>query len=128
LASSTTPRFSSSGGRPACTFAPRAATLWPPSRARWLPACRPLSGCATATHDSRKGWINRLAVHPAHRRRVLALRLVRLCGQHFQAQGIDVWAALIEDWNAPSLALFRQAGYDLAPNITYASRRMGAGV
>jgi GNAT superfamily N-acetyltransferase len=87
-----------------------------------------LVAVAIATHDSRKGWINRLAVLPAYRRRGLALRLIRLCEQHFQAEGIDIWAALIEDWNAPSLALFRRAGYDLAPNISYASRRTGAGV
>lgn len=87
-----------------------------------------LVAVAIATHDSRKGWINRLAVHPVHRRRGLGLRLIRLCEQYFQSQGIDIWAALIEDWNTASLALFRRAGYDLASNITYASRRMGAGV
>jgi N-acetylglutamate synthase len=76
-----------------------------------------------ATHDSRKGWINRLAVDPDYRRQGLATRLIGLCEEHFQAQGVDIWAALIEDWNEASLALFRQAGYPLAPDITYASRR-----
>jgi ribosomal protein S18 acetylase RimI-like enzyme len=87
-----------------------------------------LIAVAITTHDSRKGWINRLAVLPAYRHRGLALRLIRLCEEHFQSEGIDIWAALIEDWNRASLALFRRAGYDLAPNITYASRRTGAGV
>lgn len=76
-----------------------------------------------ATHDSRKGWINRLAVDPQYRRRGLALQLIRLCEDHFRQQGIEVWAALIEDWNTASLALFRKAGYDLSDGITYASRR-----
>ena len=76
-----------------------------------------------ATHDSRKGWINRLAVLPAYRGQGLALRLIRLCEEHFQGLGIEVWAALIEDWNQESLALFRKAGYALTRNITYASRR-----
>jgi GNAT superfamily N-acetyltransferase len=76
-----------------------------------------------STHDSRKGWINRLAVDPDYRRQGLATQLVRLCEDHFHALGIDIWAALIEDWNEASLALFGQAGYDLADNIIYARRR-----
>lgn len=81
-----------------------------------------------ATHDSRKGWINRLAVDPDYRRQGLGTQLIRLCEAHFHALGIDIWAALIEDWNEASLALFRQAGYDLADDITYASRRSRADV
>lgn len=87
-----------------------------------------LAAVALATHDSRKGWINRLAVHPDYRRQGLGTRLIRLCEQHFQAQGIGIWAALIEDWNEASLALFSRAGYALAEDITYASRRVSSGV
>lgn len=81
-----------------------------------------------ATHDSRKGWINRLAVDPDYRRQGLATWLIRLCEEHFRSLGIDIWAALIEDWNEASLALFRSAGYALADDITYASRRVSSGV
>lgn len=87
-----------------------------------------LVAVALATHDSRKGWINRLAVDPNYRRQGLGTRLVRLCEEHFHSLGIDIWAALIEDWNAASLALFRRTGYDLAADITYASRRSRADV
>ena len=55
------------------------------------------------------------------------MRLIRLCEEHFQAQDIHIWAALIEDWNEASLALFRQAGYDLADHIIYARRRSHSG-
>lgn len=81
-----------------------------------------------ATHDSRKGWINRLAVDPEYRRQGLARRLIGLCEAHFRGLDIDLWAALIEDWNEASLALFRSAGYALADDITYASRRGRADV
>ena len=87
-----------------------------------------LVAVALATHDSRKGWINRLAVDPGYRRQGLATQLIHLCEAHFRSQGIDIWAALIEDWNEASLALFRQTGYALAADITYASRRSHAGV
>lgn len=79
-----------------------------------------------ATHDSRKGWINRLAVDPDYRRQGLAVHLIRLCEQHFQHLGIEVWAALIEDWNEASLALFRAAGYLIHDDVIYASRRARA--
>ena len=82
-----------------------------------------LVAVALATHDSRKGWINRLAVDPDFRRQGLGLQLIRLCEEHFRVVGIDVWAALIEDWNEASLALFGKAGYHIHDNITYASRR-----
>ncbi len=81
-----------------------------------------------ATHDSRKGWINRLAVDPDYRRRGLATRLIGLCEAHFQALGIDIWAALIEEWNQASLALFHSADYALTDDITYARKRSHAGV
>ena len=82
-----------------------------------------LVAVALATHDSRKGWINRLAVDPDYRRQGLGLQLIRLCEEHFRSVGIDIWAALIEDWNEASLALFRKAGYHVHDNITYASQR-----
>jgi ribosomal protein S18 acetylase RimI-like enzyme len=87
-----------------------------------------LVGVVLATHDSRKGWINRLAVDPDYRRQGLGTRLIRLAEEHFRSLGIEIWAALIEEWNEASLALFRSAGYDLADNIVYASRRQGADV
>ena len=79
-----------------------------------------------ATHDSRKGWINRLAVDPGYRRQGLAVHLIRLCETHFQHLGIDVWAALIEDSNEASMALFRKAGYLIHDDVIYASRRARA--
>lgn len=84
-----------------------------------------LAAVVLATHDGRKGWINRLAVDPDYRRRGLALRLIGLCEEHFRSLGIEVWAALIENWNEPSLALFQKAGY-LSHDVTYVSRRAWA--
>ena len=82
-----------------------------------------LMAVVIATHDSRKGWINRLAVDPEYRRQGIGLQLIHLCEEHFRTVEIDIWAALIEDWNEASLALFRKAGYHIHDNITYASLR-----
>ncbi|HUW15275.1 MAG TPA: GNAT family N-acetyltransferase [Anaerolineae bacterium] len=76
-----------------------------------------------ATHDGRKGWLNRLVVDESHRRQGLARRLIIAAEQWLAAQGVDVWAVLIEDDNDPSLQLFQSAGYILARDILYLSKR-----
>jgi ribosomal protein S18 acetylase RimI-like enzyme len=79
------------------------------------------------THDARKGWINRLAVDPAYRRRGLAQRLIIEAERWFaQELGLEVWAALIEKENIASQALFEQMGYG-RHDLVYVSKRTRAG-
>jgi ribosomal protein S18 acetylase RimI-like enzyme len=82
-----------------------------------------LVGVIVITHDSRKGWLNRLAIDPACRRQGLALRLIEAAEEHLRSEGIQVIAALIEEGNGPSLALFAAAGYADHPGIHYLSKR-----
>jgi ribosomal protein S18 acetylase RimI-like enzyme len=82
-----------------------------------------LVGVIIVTHDGRKGWINRLAVDPAHRRRGYARALIAAAEAKLQAQGIKVIAALVERENADSLGLFQSAGYGLDDRICYLSKR-----
>lgn len=82
-----------------------------------------LIAVAVLTHDSRKGWINRLAVDPAYRRQGLARRLVTEAERWFtEYLGLEVWAALVERHNAPSMALFEESGYE-QPDVVYISKR-----
>lgn len=79
------------------------------------------------THDGRKGWINRLAVDPAYRRRGLARRLIAEAERWFiQDLGLEVWAALIEPDNNSSLALFDALGY-ARHELVYVSKRLHPG-
>ncbi len=82
-----------------------------------------LVGAVLGTHDTRKGWINRLAVHPAYRRRGLARRLVRACERALRAGRIEMFCALIETDNAASEAVFRSLGYEVV-DILYARRKL----
>jgi ribosomal protein S18 acetylase RimI-like enzyme len=82
-----------------------------------------LVGVVVATHDARKGWINRLAIHPNFRRRGLGRRLITEAEDVLHAQGMQIIAALIEDGNEPSLELFRQAGYSEHADIHYMTKR-----
>ena len=82
-----------------------------------------LVGTVLGTHDTRKGWINRLAVHPDYRHRGIAARLVRECERCLRRRGIDMFAALIEPGNRASESLFRRLGYDMM-EMTYARRKL----
>lgn len=75
------------------------------------------------THDGRKGWLNRLAVHPDFRRRGLGTFLIAAAERALQEQRMQIIAALIEDGNQPSLALFDAAGYVLHRDIHYLTKR-----
>ena len=83
-----------------------------------------LVAAAIVTHDSRKGWINRLAVDPDHRRRGYGMRLVEEAEALLHEQGIPVTAVLVMGYNAGSLALFQKAGYvEIDPGIHYLTKR-----
>jgi N-acetylglutamate synthase len=82
-----------------------------------------LVAVAVLTHDGRRGWINRLAVDPACRRRGLAARLIAEAERWFtQDLGLEVWAALIEGENRGSQALFDALGYRWH-DVVYVSKR-----
>jgi N-acetylglutamate synthase len=77
-----------------------------------------------ASHDGRKGWINRLAVDPSSRGRGLGTLLTRAAEETLRDRGMTVIAALIEPGNEPSLALFRRLGYvEPSAGIHYLSKR-----
>ena len=64
-----------------------------------------------AEFDGRRGWINRLAVHPDHRGEGLAGRVIHECEYFLEMQGAVVIAALIEEVNFPSMACFHKEGF-----------------
>jgi N-acetylglutamate synthase len=81
-----------------------------------------LVACVVITDDTRKGWINRLAVDPAYRRQGLGARLIADAEQELHSKGIAVFAALIESENQASLSLFQREGYT-SHDIVYVSKR-----
>ncbi|MBM4247848.1 MAG: GNAT family N-acetyltransferase [Euryarchaeota archaeon] len=75
------------------------------------------------THDGRKGWINRLAVLPGHRRRGLGTLLVRELERRFRRLGPDIVCGLVETYNQESMAFFAKMGYVRHEDIIYYSKR-----
>ena len=80
------------------------------------------------TSDGRKGWINRLAVHPAYRHEGVALELISRAEKELKARGIGIVSALIEKGNEASSALFDKAGYELREDILYVRKEFAKGV
>ncbi|HYM40304.1 MAG TPA: GNAT family N-acetyltransferase [Thermoplasmata archaeon] len=78
-----------------------------------------LVGTVFGTHDTRKGWINRLAVLPEYRRAGIAARLVRECERGLRKYGLEMFAALIEAENTPSRSLFAKLGYTPSDILYY---------
>lgn len=81
-------------------------------------------GVALATHDGRKGWINRLAVKPEHRKKGIAQELVRASEEAFREIGLGLSCALVEDWNEPSMNLFEKEGYVPRKDIFYYRKKL----
>lgn len=81
-----------------------------------------LVGIVVGTDDGRKGWVNRLAVHPAYRRRGVASRLLAALETAFEQNDVHVFAALIEDENVDSRSFFEARGYEDS-DVHYYSKR-----
>ena len=80
-------------------------------------------GTVLATHDGRKGWINRLAIDPAFREQGLGQKLIQEAEEELEKDGIMMFAALIEVNNLPSINLFGKLGYEYHPEIKYFTRK-----
>lgn len=64
-------------------------------------------------------WINEVSTAPAHRRRGIAKRLVRVMVEHMRVQGCgEVWLATEMD-NEPARALYRSTGANETPIVMY---------
>lgn len=81
-----------------------------------------LIGAVLVTHDTRKGWINRLAIHPDHRRKGYASELIAAAEGELREMGFHIFAVLIEADNNASQELFAREGYE-AHHIVYMSKR-----
>lgn len=80
-------------------------------------------GSIFATHDGRKGWINRLVITPEFRNKGLAQKLITGAENMLKQQGIEIIACLIENWNKQSMKLFQKTGYKKHTDIIYFTKR-----
>lgn len=82
-----------------------------------------LVGAVIASHNGRKGWINRVAVEPDFQNRGIASKLILKCEQFFLDDEIKIFACLIENWNDKSEKLFEKNGYSKFHEVNYYTKR-----
>ena len=80
-------------------------------------------GMIMGSYDSRKGWLNRLAVVPEYQGKGIAQNLVEEMEKRLKAKGFRIIATLIEDGHEESMSLFKTAGYIVHNDITYLTKR-----
>ena len=80
-------------------------------------------GTILGTHDGRKGWINRLAVHPDFRNQRIGSFLLSEAEKQLDRSGIDIIACLIEEDNPESILFFQKAGYQKNKEIIYFTKK-----
>ena len=85
-------------------------------------------GVIFGTHDGRKGWVNRLAVHPDFKCKGIAKALVADVEKRLLEAGVEIITCLIENDNIASQAVFRKLGFKAWEDITYFSKRMNPDV
>lgn len=83
-----------------------------------------LVAVAIASHNGRKGWINRVAVSPEFQNQGIASKLIQSCEEFFKAESIKIFACLIEDWNEKSEKLFEKNGYAKYHEVSYYTKRL----
>ena len=84
-----------------------------------------LVGVVLVSHDNRKGWINRLTVHPDYQNQGIGKELLLAAEEYlFDEEGIEVYSALIFDDNLVSKQCFIGAGYKQWEKVCYFSKRM----
>jgi len=83
-----------------------------------------LVGSLFGTHDGRKGWINRLAVHPDFQRQNIGTKLVEEVEKLFKKAEIGIFACLIEEGNEISKRVFQKFGYKVFKGISYCTKRV----
>lgn len=83
-----------------------------------------LVGVIIASHNGRKGWINRLAVLPKFRGKGIATSLMKKSEEFFLSNNIKIFACLIEDWNDQSMEFFLKKEYIEHKDIIYYTKKV----
>ena len=84
-----------------------------------------MTGAIIASHDGRKGWLNRIAVDPDYRRQGLAKKLTSAGEKALRKRGIKIFGLLIHEYNTASLKLAKKMGYKVHNDILYLTKRNG---
>ena len=80
-------------------------------------------GSIFGTHDSRKGWINRLAIDPEFQKIGIGKSLIKLVEEKLHTFGVGIISVLIDEKNSISHEVFAKIGYRRHNDIIYYSKK-----
>ncbi|MCB2170395.1 MAG: GNAT family N-acetyltransferase [Deltaproteobacteria bacterium] len=81
-------------------------------------------GAVLCGHDGRRGYLNHLAVSPAHRYQGIARRLVSSCLAALKAAGIGKCHLFIFSSNQDGQNFWQKIGWELRDDLAVASRTL----
>ncbi len=84
-------------------------------------------GSAIGAWDGRRGWVYHLAVHPSYQRRGVATKLLERLELLMRRKGVLKVNAVVYDWNAASLSLFKKNGFKVARDQVFVGKLLTDG-
>jgi len=84
---------------------------------------RRMVGVVLGSDDTRKGWLNRIAVIPEERGRGIARTLIEASEDALRKRGRRMFCVHIEEENEESMDLFEKQGYKREHDIFYYTKR-----
>lgn len=74
-------------------------------------------GTLLGSYDGRRGWVNHLAVHPAHQHRGYAARLIAALRQRLRSVGCEKLNLLVVQKNAQVVPFYEKLGFAVDNNL-----------
>ena len=85
-------------------------------------------GVILTGHDGRRAIIHHMCVHPDHRRKGIAGKLVSAAEEALKKEGINKIFGLVFKDNEPANAFWESQGYSLRTNLNYRNKSLNPGV
>lgn len=83
-------------------------------------------GTALAGFDGVRGWVHKVATHPAHRRMGIARQLMQAAEAGLVNKGCTKFNLQVREGNDSAVALYQQIGFTIEPR-TSMSKQIGRG-
>ncbi|MCR4642521.1 MAG: GNAT family N-acetyltransferase [Lachnospiraceae bacterium] len=81
-------------------------------------------GVILTGHDGRRAIVHHMCVHPDHRRRGIAAKLVSVAEEALKKEGIQKGFGLVFKDNDPANAFWEEQGYSLRTNLNYRNKSL----
>lgn len=81
-------------------------------------------GVILTGHDGRRAIVHHMCVHPDHRRKGIAAKLVSVAEEALKKEGIQKILGLVFKDNDPANAFWEEQGYSLRTNLNYRNKSL----